>query len=200
MKHKSNLTNILDKFLSKLTIINDEQTLKKEYQSFLNTYNIALQRYYIDFSNTVYTGEDNNMWTIHYCDTLKEIRDIITISIDHELQEEILKYSNHKYYQDILPLLNKILKKLTSICMYGCCKLEIIKIIFNKLISKELKEYEERKEIIENINVDIPTYIEMRYQHFKYNILYPDNFYKLYTRIETINKIKSKIRKVFQKH
>ena len=84
--------------------------------------------------------------------------------------------------------------------MYGCYKLEIIKKTFNKIISKEFKEYEERKEIIKNINVDIPTYIKMRYQHFEHDILNPNNFYKLYTRTEAVNKIKSKIRKIFKKN
>lgn len=200
MKHKSNLTNILDNFLSKLTIINDITILKKEYQSFLDKYNVELQRYYIDFSNSVYTDKNNNMWTIHYCDTLKEVRNVIIISIDNELQEEISKYSNHKYYQNILPLLNKEKTILSLICLYGHYKLKIIKEIFNKIILQEFKEYEERKEIIKNINVDIPTYIKMRYQHFEHDILNPNNFYKLYTRTEAVNKIKSKIRKIFKKH
>jgi len=200
MKHKYNLTNILDIFLSKLTIINDIAILKKEYQIFKIKYKQALINYYNNFTNFVYTDEDNILWTIHYCDTLKEVRNVIIISIDNELQEEISKYSNHKYYQNILPLLNKIKKDLTSICLYGSYKLEIIKYMFNKIISKEFKEYEERKETIENLNVTIPTYIEMRYQHFEHNILNPNNFHKLYTRTETINKVKSKIRKIFKKH
>ena len=199
MKHKYNLTNILDIFLSKLTIINDITILKREYQSFLDKYNVKLQRYYIDFSNSVYTGKDDNMWGIHYCDTLKEVRNVIIISIDNELQEEISKYSNHKYYKNIHPLLNKIKNVLTLTCLYGSYKLEIIKKTFNKIISKEFKEYEERKEIIENIYVDIPTYIEMRYQQFEYDI-HVHNFHKLYTRTEAVNKIKSKIRKIFKKH
>lgn len=200
MKHKYNLADILDRFLAILTIINNEYDLKKEYQSFFDKYNIELQRYYIDFSNSVYTGEDNNMWTIHYCDTLKQIRDIMMSSIDYELQNEITKYSNHKYYQDILPLLNKMKNDLTSICMYGYCKIEIIKYMFNTIISKEFKEYEERKEIVKTINVNIPTYIKMRYLSFKRDILDGDNFYKAYTRLEKINKVKSKIRKIFKKH
>ena len=199
MKHRSNLTNILDKFLSKLTTINDEQTLKKEYEAFFDKYNNELQRYYIDFSNSVYTGEDNNMWGIHYCDTLEEVRNIMFISINDELDKEIIKYSNHKYYQNILPLLNKMKKDLTSIGMYGLCKIEIIKEMFKTFISKEFKEYKERKEIVENINIDISTYIEMRYQSFRYNIFNGDNFYKLYTRIENINKFKCKIRNIFRK-
>ena len=198
MKHKYDLANILDRFLAKLTVINNEYDLKKEYQSFFDRYNIELQRYYIDFSNSTYNGEDNNMWTIHYCDTLKQVRDVMTISIDNELQKEILKFSNHKYYQNIHPLFNKIKNDLTTICMYGCYKLEIIKKTFNKIISKEFKEYEERKEIIENIYVDIPTYIEMRYQQFEYDI-HVHNFHELYTRIENINKFKCKIKKIFRK-
>ena len=199
MKHKSNLTNILDIFLSKLTIINDIAILKKEYQIFKIKYKQALINYYNNFTNFVYTDEDNILWTIHYCDTLKEVRNVIIISIDNELQEEISKYSNHKYYQNILPLLNKIKNVLTLTCLYGSYKLEIIKKTFNKIISKEFKEYEERKEIIENLNVTIPGYVEMRYQQFKYDI-HVHNFHKLYTRIETVNKVKSKIRKIFKKH
>lgn len=198
MKHKSDLTNILDVFLLKLNIMNDVTVLKKEYRLFLNTYNVELQRYYIDLSNSIFTGEDNNMWTIHYCDTLKQVRNVMTISIDNELQNEIIKFSNYKYYQDILPLLNKIKKDLTSICMYSRYKLEIIKYIFNKIISKEFKEYEERKEIIENLNVTITGYVEMRYQQFKYDIRV-HNFHKLYKQIEIKNKVKSKIRKIFKK-
>jgi len=199
MKHKSNLADILDRFLAKLTVINNEYDLKKEYQSFFDRYNLQLQRYYIDFSNSIFTGEDNNMWTIHYCDTLKQIRNVIIISIDSKLQEEIIKFSNHKYYQDILPLLNKMKDDLTSICIYGYCKIEIIKEMLRNIISKEFKEYEGKKEFIKTTYADMPTYIGMRYLYFKCNILEADSFYKLYTRIETINKVKSKIRKVFKK-
>jgi len=139
------------------------------------------------------------MWTIHYCDTLKQIRNVIIISIDSKLQEEIIKFSNHKYYQDILPLLNKMKDDLTSICIYGYCKIEIIKEMLRNIISKEFKEYEGKKEFIKTTYADMPTYIGMRYLYFKCNILEADSFYKLYTRIETINKVKSKIRKVFKK-
>ena len=198
MKHKSNLTNILDNFLEKITTINDIAVLKKEYKSFFNRYNLELQRYYIDFSNSVYTGEDNNMWTIHYCDTLKQIRATMISSIYYELQKEILKYSNHKYYQDILPLLNKVKNDLTPITTYEYYKIEIIKEIFNKFILKEFKEYEERKEILKNININISTYIKIRYLNFKKEILDGDNFYKLYTRLDKINKIKSRIKKIFK--
>ena len=180
MKHKYDLSDILDSFLSKLTMINDEQTLKKEYQSFFIKYNRAITDYYLDFSNSVYTGEDNNLWTIHYCDTLKEVRDVMFVSINDELDKEIIKYSNHKYYQNILLLLNKMKKDLTSISMYGLCKIEIIKEMFKTFISKEFKEFKERKEIVENIDINISTYIEMRYQSFRHDIFYGDNFYKLY--------------------
>lgn len=198
MKHKYNLTNILDTFLNKITIINDEQVLKKEYQSFFNRYNQAITNYYMDFSNSVYTGLDNNMWTIHYCDTLKQVRDTMTVTINRELEEEILKFYNHKYYQNILPLLNKMKNDLTKICLYGYCKTEIIKEMFRNIISKEFKEYEQKKEILNNINIDMPTYIEMRYLNFECNILDGNNFYKLYTRLDKINKVKSKIRKLFK--
>lgn len=199
MRHKQKMVNIIFNFSNNIIQINNnlEEKFKKEYQNFKSKYQKALIEYYIDFSKT--TCIDNNLWTIHYCDTFKEVRKCMFISIHDELNNELHKYFNHKYYKNLLPLLNKLKHPFVIDCLYGNKDIYTTQIQFNNRIVLELKKYEKRRRLIDELKTDkiisiLPIIIELEYA-----ILDEEKFYNLYSQINLTTKIKCKIKKHLKK-
>ena len=198
IRHKDKFTNILYKYSCEIIpAINDLELLKITYTNFRKEYQNALVDYYIDFSKI--TNIDNDMWTIHYCDTLKEVRNCMIISIDDKLTLELNKYSNHKYFKELLPLLNKIKKNYRIDCLYGHGSIKNIQNNFSNTIVLEFKRYERRKKLLDELKSDpvmsiLPITIELEYV-----ILSEEKFYNIYSQINTSTKIKCKIKRIFKK-
>ena len=196
--HQKKFTNILYKYSCEIiSTINDLELLKITYTNFRKEYQNALVDYYIDFSKT--TNIDNDMWTIHYCNTLKEVRNCMIISINDKLTKTLNKHSNYKYYIELLPLLNKIKKNYMLNCLHGNTNIENTQKQFDNNIIIEFKKYEKRRKLLEELKLDpvisiLPITIEL-----EKTILYEEKFYNLYSQINTQTKIKCKIKRIFKK-
>lgn len=198
IKYKQKLLSILLNISNNVVKnYNDTILLKIQYQKFKEEYQNILIEYYIDFSKI--TKIDNDMWTIHYCDTLKEVRNCMIVSIYDELSNELNKYSNHQYFKDLLPLLNRIKPSYIIHCLHGNKDKYTIKREYSNRIVLEFKKYEKRRRLIDELKTDetisiLPITIDLEYA-----ILDEEKFYNIYSQINLSTKIKCKIRKHIKK-
>lgn len=95
-------------------------------------------------------------------------------------------------------IINQIKEKYILICLYGYKDIEAIKKVFNNNISYELKKYNERKHIINELKSD-QTIANSQIIIDLENAIYNEKiFYLIYSKIETLTKIKSKAKKFFK--
>ena len=121
-------------------------------------------------------------------------------SITNILKLELSRFINEESFDEVLPLLYSIKKKYILTCLYGYAKIENIKTTFRNDIINELKKYRQRKKILDELEenesfviTNLKTIINLRE-----NLLKETDFYNTYSQINTLTKIKCKIKNLLK--
>ena len=198
-KNKPYFLSILNEFSYKIIITKSTYSIKRDYQNFKIEYNNALINYYLEFNKV--TGINTHIYNVQYYDTLNDVRNLMYDSISDILKLELACFIDDPVFEEILPLLNSIMKKYILTCLYGYAKIEDIKITFNNDIINELKKYRKRKQLLNDLEANksfiitnLKTILDL-----KENILSEEKFYKTYSEINIFTKIKSKTKNLFKR-
>ena len=198
-KNKPFLLSILNEFSYKILITKSTYSIKRDYQNYKNQYNNALVNYYLDFYKAA--GINTHIYTIQHYDTLNDVRNLMHDSIADILKLELVCFIDEPVFEEILPLLYSIKKKYILSCLYGYSEIEDIKTAFKNDIVNELKKYQKRKQLLNDLETNksfvitnIKTIVNLRE-----NILSEEKFYNIYSKINMFTKIKSKTRNLLKR-
>ena len=144
----------------------------------------------LDFAGNL--GIDKN-------DGIKIVRNMMLVSIGKILNNELDEFKKLDDYIDIEPLLYRLRDAFGYLCLYGLADVYSVKKEFKNRIVLEIKKYNQRKEIIDNLTkyYGYPTKLVVDLYN---NILYEDKFNTLYNdKVDFKTKVKVRVKNMFSK-
>lgn len=199
MKWKDRFLELIYDFFLCIDDQPDTFFIKAKYNIYKEQYYELLCYYLYDcWKNskiTIFAGNLN----IDMNDGLKSVRTKMIMFIINILNNELDEFKMVDDYYDIEPLLLGLRNGFADLCLWGYINIEKAKIDFKNKIVLELKKYNRRKEIIDNLTkyYGFPNKLVINLHN---NILNEEKFNSLYNDgVDTKTKIRVKIKNIFSR-